>query len=37
MRGQNPLRDHPERLPQADEKRATATSSQYTAQSVTVP
>lgn len=35
--GQNPLRDHPERLAHADDKRATATRSQNTAQSVTVP
>jgi hypothetical protein len=34
---QNPLRDHPERLAHADDKRAMATRSQYTAQSVTVP
>src|SRR5258707_5541083 len=36
-RAQNPLRDHPERLLQADEKRPIATRSQYAAQSETVP
>lgn len=36
-RGQNPLRDHPERLAQADEKRAMATRSQYITQRMTVP
>ena len=35
-RAQNPLRDHPERLDQADDKRAMATRSQYAAQRETV-
>lgn len=36
-RAQNPLRDHPERLFQADDKRAVATRSQYATQRKTVP